>query len=262
MPPRIEITKEHLSYSNRIAPDVSPQIYRIDERTVAKTGDVVCMAEAAAMRFVREKTSIPVPEVFDAFVRPDTNHVCILMEYVEGETLDKAWPSCDDAQKASVISQLRRYTDELRAIPGTIVGSVDGTHCNDQFFSDRDNPTSYGPYDSEDAFTDGLVRSLRERRQNSWIEMVCRFIKALPQHKIVLTHNDLAPRNILVRDAKVVAFLDWELAGFYPEHWEYAKALFWPEWKSSWVADGIVDKILHPYITELACLLHARDIIW
>jgi len=58
--------------------------------------------------------------------------------------------------------------------------------------------------------------------------MVIRFINALPQHKIVLTHGDLAARNILVRDARVVAIVDWEMAGFYPEYWGYIKTLYWP----------------------------------
>lgn len=258
-----QVTRKLLSSCQRLSPEASPQVYRLDAKTVAKTGDVVRMSEAATMRLVREKTSIPVPRVFDAGVRKDgTGHVCILMEYVEGETLDKAWESLNASQKAGIIAQLLGYLGQLRAIGGPYIGCVDGTHCQDQFFSDCKDPASYGPFHSESAFCDGLVRSLRERTQNTWVDMICRFIKALPQHNIVLTHNDLAPRNILVRDAKVVAILDWELAGYYPEHWEYVKALFWPEWNSSWIKDGIVDKILHPYVTELACLLHAREIIW
>ncbi len=64
---RIPITRELLSRSERIAPDVSSHLYRIDENTVVKIGDGIGMAEAAAMRLVREKTSVPVPEVFDAY---------------------------------------------------------------------------------------------------------------------------------------------------------------------------------------------------
>jgi len=94
--------------------------------------------------------------------------------------------------------------------------------------------------------------------------MVVRFIGALPQQhrRIVLTHNDLAPRNILLRDAKVVAIVDWELSGFYPGYWEYVKAYYWPSWRSAWITEGILYQILDPFILELACLLHARDIIW
>lgn len=50
------------------------------------------MSEASAMRLVREWTSVPVPRVLDAHVQETDNHVIILMEYTDGETLDKAWP--------------------------------------------------------------------------------------------------------------------------------------------------------------------------
>ncbi|KAK2794369.1 hypothetical protein FQN52_008728 [Onygenales sp. PD_12] len=48
------------------------------------------------------------------------------------------------------------------------------------------------------------------------------------------THADLCPRNILVRDGKVCAIIDWEFAGWYPEYWEYTKAHYgqikMPDW--------------------------------
>jgi hypothetical protein len=59
-------------------------------------------------------------------------------------------------------------------------------------------------------------------------------------HEIVLTHGDLHPRNIMVsimpNDLSdkseatpgvfiVTGLLDWEMCGWYPEYWEYVKAL-------------------------------------
>jgi len=39
-------------------------------------------------------------------------------------------------------------------------------------------------------------------------------VRAMRGHEIVLTHGDLVtPRNILVRDAKIMAVLDWENVG-------------------------------------------------
>ena len=66
--PRIPITRELLSHSERIGSDLLSNLYRIDENTVVKIGDHVRMAQAAAMRLVREKTSVPVPKVFDAYM--------------------------------------------------------------------------------------------------------------------------------------------------------------------------------------------------
>jgi aminoglycoside phosphotransferase (APT) family kinase protein len=53
-------------------------------------------------------------------------------------------------------------------------------------------------------------------------------VGALKYHEIVLTHGDISPRNILVQGSKVVAILNWEMSGHYPEYWDYVKTLFRP----------------------------------
>ncbi|CAL8580020.1 hypothetical protein XPA_005753 [Xanthoria parietina] len=110
--------------------------------------------------------------------------------------------------------------------------------------------------------TTALVRALEARARNIWTERVVKFIRAMPEHGIVFTHNDWAPRNILVRDGHVVAILDWEFSGFYPDYWKFVKALCWPDWQSGWIKDNAIDRIVQPYPVELAFILHARDLLW
>lgn len=43
---------------------------------------------------------------------------------------------------------------------------------------------------------------------------------------IVFSHNDVAPRNIIIREGKIVGIIDWEFAGFYPDFYEYFKYFF------------------------------------
>jgi hypothetical protein len=31
------------------------------------------------------------------------------------------------------------------------------------------------------------------------------------------------------------------MAGFYPEYWEYVKALYMPAWESEWIKDRAVE---------------------
>ncbi len=49
----------------------------------------------------------------------------------------------------------------------------------------------------------------------------------LPRSKVsVSTHGDIAPRNILVDESgRITGIIDWELAGWYPEYWEYANIM-------------------------------------
>ncbi|KAK5636658.1 hypothetical protein RRF57_012370 [Xylaria bambusicola] len=42
---------------------------------------------------------------------------------------------------------------------------------------------------------------------------------------IVFTYGDITPHDIIARDGKIVALLDWEFSGWYREHWEYIFAL-------------------------------------
>ncbi|EFX04125.1 phosphotransferase enzyme family protein [Grosmannia clavigera kw1407] len=89
------------------------------------------MAEAETMKFIREHTSIPVPDVHNAYIDEQSNHVRIVMEFIEGDNLDVAWETYTETEKASIISQLREYMGELRQIKGTHISSIDGSWCND-----------------------------------------------------------------------------------------------------------------------------------
>lgn len=76
------VTRDELKNAKR-AGELLP-VYILDEFTVVKAGSVVRMAEAKAMQFVREKTTIAVPEVFNAYTDSATGHGYVVMEYVEG----------------------------------------------------------------------------------------------------------------------------------------------------------------------------------
>lgn len=238
-----------------------PGLYRFNNKTVLKTGRATRMAEAAALRFVRENTSFPVPEVYDAYMREDKPDCgAILMEFIDGDTLHDAWGHLDDTQKESIVAQLKAYLEELRGVKGDFIGSVDGTYCEDQIFSD--NRGAYGPFKTEDEFREACIDAMYECSRDHWSETVAEFIRAVPPGEILLTHNDLHPRNIIVRDGKVAAILDWELAGFYPEYWEYVKAWYRTGIDEPWVQDRAADKVLKPYPLARAVFEHTRDIVW
>lgn len=68
----------------------SHQCTKINPTTVVKTGRIVHIAEAATMKFVLDNTSIPVPIVYNAYIDETTRHVAIIVDFVEGEDLNKA----------------------------------------------------------------------------------------------------------------------------------------------------------------------------
>jgi tRNA A-37 threonylcarbamoyl transferase component Bud32 len=254
------IDKSELTESNRLVPDGLINLYRVDEKTVVKLCEPFRLAEAEALRYVRSRTSIPVPEVFNAYVDASLDRGVIIMEYVEGDILRNVWEDMDDERRQKIVQQLKDFMTELRAIRGDFIGSIDGTACEDPVFCAELG--GFGPYKTQDEFNDGLIRAMKLSQESSWVDQIAKFIKAMPQHEVVLTHSDFSPRNIIVRGDEVVAIIDWEMAGFYPEYWEYVKALYHPEWQSRWITDGTVEAILHPYYLEHAVLCHMQEIVW
>lgn len=92
--------------------------------------------------------------------------------------------------------------------------------------------------------------------------MVARLLRSMRSEKIVLTHNNLTPSNIIVRDGMVVGILDWEMCGFYPDYWEFVKAYLFADWNGMWVKEKVPDRILTPRLAELSYLMHARSVVW
>lgn len=69
---------------------------------------------------------------------------------------------------------------------------------------------------------------------------------------IKFTHGDLHRGNIIIsssKPARILAIVDWAQAGWYPDYWEYCKALYtcWyeDEWRRDWV-----DNFLSPRLRE------------
>lgn len=254
------ILPSDLTDSNRLVPDSMINVFRVDGKTVVKLCDPNRLIEAETLRFIRSKTSLPVPEIYDAYVDETLDRGVIVMEYIEGDVLRDVIDDMDDAGRLKIVSDLAKYMLELRSIKGDFIGSIDCSACEDPIFCAE--PGGFGPYQTEDEFNEGLIWAMTLDQKNSWIDHIAKLIRAMPPHEINLTHADLSPRNIIVSGDQVAGILDWEMAGFYPEYWEYIKALYHPDWQSSWVNEGIVDTILEPYYLEHAVMLHMQEAVW
>ncbi|KAI0868059.1 kinase-like domain-containing protein [Hypoxylon argillaceum] len=174
--------------------------------------------EAMVLRFVKANTTIPVPEVLSS----DWDR--ITMEYIEGQTLQQAWPVLTPDQRSGILDQLRGYIAQLRALKGTLketqIGRLNGQGVVVPCILMR----SGGPFDTLEELHDWLVKPPKGLRSESmyWHQITTHLRTECP---VVFTHGDIAARNILVRDGNIVALLDWEFAGWFPEYWEYVFAL-------------------------------------
>lgn len=212
---------------------------RIQDGNIIKFGRYVNFGEARAMRFIKESTSIPVPEVFETYVIDGVNH--IRMELIEGNTLESELQNLSQEEIDSILLELKGYIEEMRKIKGEYIGSLDEGPVTDYMFGG-------GPFSSEKEFNENMLRIFDEHLKGNYHIILSKMVKE--NHEILFTHGDIRPSNIIIRDKKIVAIIDWEYSGFYPEYWEYTKSMFGIPWKHNWLL--YTEKILQPYYYENA----------
>ncbi|CDO68393.1 hypothetical protein BN946_scf184815.g40 [Trametes cinnabarina] len=243
-PPQEEIDRiiPHLIWPDRklkaIGMEVHGQntVYDLGDGRVVKAGRAVSVEEAKAMIFIRAHTTIPVPEVYMVFKHEGWIH--IVMERIDGVALREAQKynsegryTPDNALTSTeglrnILRQLRQIIDELQDLGRRFppnephFGSwPHGPYRNSYFAGDmpitafRTISDFHGYWlnrlDDEYKGTE-TYEDLRRLQSNSANRTVTP----------VLSHGDLAPRNILVKDDRIVAIVDWETLGWYPDFWE------------------------------------------
>ncbi|ENH64821.1 hypothetical protein FOC1_g10005588 [Fusarium oxysporum f. sp. cubense race 1] len=186
--------------------------------------------EYNALKVLEQKTNIPAPRVFDVISQHtgEDDFSYLLMSRVPGTTLATCRDALSDQDYANLSAQLKDCVSQLRDIPkpinnGMAICNTLGEACRDPRIRDW---APIGPFPDEASFSQNLRFSDEPSRRG---------------HKIVFTHGDLNPRNIMLERTKSSAgaigwrlsgIIDWETAGYYPEYWDYTKSMFegfrWP----------------------------------
>ncbi|KAI0899541.1 hypothetical protein F4806DRAFT_505856 [Annulohypoxylon nitens] len=151
--------------------------------------------ELNALQMVRQHTSIPVPQVIDI------NAWCATMALPRHSHGERYRTNIEPAEELS--GSVKRYPPYSSVNDSRIRGGQ-----------------KMGPFTDEASFS-RLLRYPEDPARRG--------------HKIVFTHADLNPRNILVDQTiqsdgsigwSVTGIVDWEFAGFYPEYWDCTKSMF------------------------------------
>jgi serine/threonine protein kinase len=230
----------------------SPRVIRLTKHTVFKRA-FSRSHEAATMCMVSRNTSIPIPKVIDHWFLSQSDREGIVMEWIPGKTLESVWPSLNDDQRSHIAEQLKGYISELRSLtqPKHLSGricSLDGG----AFFEPLILGQFCGPFNSEQELNDFCLSRLAKF---SWEPSTRSQIDAIRDrltndHRIMFAHSDLTPRNILLDDQNnIVSILDWEMAGWRPEQWEYLKTMWMGQYDEGW--PDFVHRILPDYRDQL-----------
>ena len=238
---------------------------RISPGLMVKRGTGVRLEEAGNLEYVRNSTLVPVPKVHCAFTRRGCTY--IVMDYIRGQTLWSWWHTASAESKENVRHQLKGYVSMLRSVPNPTsgrIGGLKGGAIYDYRYTSGKGASSYteesfGPFhDAHDfhlwlrnGFTSPVTSEMGEKSdQDAAIDRMCQ-IQDRRNYTTKLTHGDFNSQNIIVRDNKVVGIIDWEMAGWYPDYWEFCSAWHVNAYDDFWRAE--VEKILdgHDYGEEL-----------
>lgn len=187
------------------------------DNVVVKSSESISLSEVEAMR-VAARADIPVPRVLD--VSKTGKEMQISMSYIQGETLGKLWPDLSADERLDIATQLRGILDKMRALepPPDFIGCCDGTGVRDT----RVHFTYDGPVCKDEAEFNAYLDSSLIDRTPAMLRAAFRG-QLRTDHRIVFTHGDLAPRNIMIKDGKITGLIDWEESGWYPSYWEVVK---------------------------------------
>lgn len=210
--------------------------------------------EAATIKLVRQRTTIPVPRVLGT-IRYRGRQYAFMTRLAGKEIEYKDWKAYSNKTKESILSQLRDYISQLRGIgpppqsPPLICNVFGGPILDHRLCVDQ----PYGPYRDEEQ----MNLQMRQGFSVDEFAKIAKFPTELTEHvrqfhnlrhPIVLTHNDIAMRNIMVDGDRVTGLIDWECAGWLPAHWEYVKANWTEFYAEEWICD--LRKFIPPFDEE------------
>jgi hypothetical protein len=153
----------------------------------------------------------------------------MIMDRIEGTTLDGAWRDLGWFMTVKLGLQLRRFVKTLRSITSPTAGSLTTGECRSFYLEDGYGlPANSGPGEIAHFFRfwtnfTSMRRAIQDSKQPQVSDSPDSTVGVpMTIEPFVLTHHDLAPRNLLVSPSGQLSLLDWDLAGFYPVAFEYA----------------------------------------
>lgn len=143
----------------------------------------------------------------------------IVMDFVEGRVVQDCWDSLNEVERVDVVNQTASTLNTLHLIPvPQDPGPVGCKICLARgcWFSDIGG----GPFNSKKDLDDWF----------NWKLTVCQHFKQAPAtlppfcfDKLVLTHQDIDPLNLILAPDGKVWLIDWGNAGIYPEGFDAAR---------------------------------------
>ena len=241
-------------------PDNSTKVVWVKEKFAVKFSNGIPLSEAENMKFLAANSKVLVPKVYTAFIDLETNQTFIIMEYIRGDNLQKLLPSLMPTEKVIICKLVKDAIIKLQKIslPGYL-GTLNHQPYHDSVFWTKDNnPLISGPFANQKEMNCRILERLHQTELSQYIQLLQKTVDStLHNHHPVFTHGDLQLKNIMVEKdesrndgspAFTIILIDWEIAGWYPEYWEFCNATISCRFKPNWLE--LIPDILDQYPVE------------
>ncbi|KAH7389753.1 kinase-like domain-containing protein [Pyrenochaeta sp. MPI-SDFR-AT-0127] len=210
-----------ITASPRLAPASS--IFLLSSTLISKHYEPTLVEDMVKATEVARQLGILAPCI-KRIITYEGNTYCI-MERVRGNALEEMWIKLSWFTTIKLALQLCHSVSLLRSVTSSTAGSVASGECRSFWLEDR-----YGlPARSTPEYISSFfqfwvnftsIRKAKEAASDVSKQTKTDVLSVAPT--FVLTHHDLAPRNILLDLSGKLWLLDWDYAGFYPTYFEYA----------------------------------------
>ncbi|KMU81530.1 hypothetical protein CISG_09092 [Coccidioides immitis RMSCC 3703] len=210
---------------------LGPTVVKVGRKHVIK--GPCQLPELEALLYISEHTTIPVPRVRCTYNGP--GGIYIMMDHIQGTDLETLWlRGLKPKEKETIINDIAAILTQLRTLHPPkegVVASAQGGAILDY----RIGSQLVGPFQSHSSFHSFLRGGVPlETTAKVFGEDIASCHSN--NYQTFFSHSDLAPRNIIIRNGRIVGVVDWALAGWYPEYWDLTKAYYtsfkipdWPE---------------------------------
>ncbi|RKL04821.1 hypothetical protein BFJ71_g3601 [Fusarium oxysporum] len=206
-------------------------VSRVSKDLVIKGGPGVAKSEAENIKFALETLGLPIPKVHRVFTAdvpedPDLPEApvveghLIVMDYIKGSTVEKIWQSFDTTTKETVAQQVADVIDKMQStvlnhMPVGPIGRAQDAKFQGPWFMDYGT----GPFDTLAELEDWCNHKIDV---GIMVKQLTPETRRFEFKDIVLTHQDLAMRNLVLGEDMNVWVIDWGCAGVYPRGFEQA----------------------------------------
>ncbi|KAH7348447.1 kinase-like domain-containing protein, partial [Rhexocercosporidium sp. MPI-PUGE-AT-0058] len=232
-------------------------VVRLSQCLACKGGEGVYSSEAQNMIFAAEKLGLPVPKVHRTFAADVPGWVdgrlvkvdYIVMDYLPGPTVDECWDSLDAEQKQSVVGQTVAMVEKMQSTILTLPPGPVGWTGTQKFVGPWFTEYGAGPFASLQDLEDWCNHKIDVCIQFQQLDQRAPRFKF---RRLVLTHQDIARRNLVLDAEGKVWLIDWAFAGVYPPGFEQAVLKVRSGWDSKF-AEMILEKLSdrQEHITKL-----------